>query len=195
MARPENAQIEEPAEKVIPITDPETETAGSPGSVTKRPFELDKKRGSGGGNMPLMLMVLAAIIIFGIGMLAFLSSKGTTRKKTAAEAAKPDLGRVTGTTAPGDLVPSDKVKPSPEEAKPGGCRRRSRHQERRPRRRRSLRRKTPIKRALLTAASSSTRWESLKSPIQRQAGSRSGRRRRISVAKANSKRSRRKRTR
>jgi len=121
MARPENAQIEEPAEKVIPITDPEAETAGSPGSVTKRPFVLDKERGSGGGNMPLMLMVLAAIIIFGIGMLAFLSSKGTTRKKTAAEAAKPNLGRVTGTTAPGDLVPSDKVKPPPDEAKQGGA--------------------------------------------------------------------------
>src|SRR5277367_3509585 len=120
MARPENAQIEEPAEKVIPITDPEAETAGSPGSVTKRPFVLDKKRGSGGGNMPLMLMVLAAIIIFGIGMLVFLSSKGTARKKTTAEAAKPNLGRVAGTTAPGDLIPSDKVKPSPDEAKQGG---------------------------------------------------------------------------
>src|ERR1700758_2112257 len=120
MARPENAQIEEPAEKVIPIAAPEAETFGSPGSVTKHPFVFDKKRGSGGGNMPLMLMVLAAIIIFGIGMLAFLSSKGTTRKKTAAEAAKPNLGRVTGTTAPGDLVPSDKVKPSPDEAKQGG---------------------------------------------------------------------------
>ncbi len=70
--------------------------------------------------MPLMLMVLGAIIIFGIGMLAFLSSKGTTKKKTAAEAAKPNLGRVTGTTAPGDLIPSDKVKPSPDEAKKGG---------------------------------------------------------------------------
>src|ERR1700761_4408754 len=120
MARPENAQIEEPAEKVIPITDPEAETAGSPGSVTKRPFVLDKTRGSGGGNMSLMLMVLGAIIIFGIGMLAFLSSKGTTKKKTAAEAAKPNLGRVTGTTAPGDLIPSDNVKPSPDETKKGG---------------------------------------------------------------------------
>src|SRR5271170_1099618 len=120
LATPENARIEEPAEKVIPITHPESETAGSPGSVTKRPFVLDKKRGSGGGNMPLMLTVLGAIVIFGIGMLAFLSSKGTTRKKTAAEAAKPNLGRVTGTTAPGDLVPSDKVKPSPDEAKQGG---------------------------------------------------------------------------
>jgi hypothetical protein len=120
MARPDNVQTEEPAEKVIPIADPEAETVGSPGSVTKRPFVLDKTRGSGGGNMPLMLMVIGAIIIFGIGMLAFLSSKGTTKKKTPAEAAKPNLGRVTGTTAPGDLIPSDKLKPSPDEAKKGG---------------------------------------------------------------------------
>src|SRR3984893_6185975 len=120
MARPENVQIEEAVGKVIPITDPEAETVGSPGPVTKRPFVLDTKRGSGGGNMPLMLMVLGAIIIFGIGMLAFLSSKGTTTKKTAAEAAKPNLGRVTGTTAPGELIPSDKVKPSRDEAKKGG---------------------------------------------------------------------------
>jgi hypothetical protein len=120
MARPENVQLEEPAEKVIPIADPEAETVASPGSVTKRPFVLDKTRGSGGGNMPLMLMMLGAIIIFGIGMLAFLSSKGSTKKKPAAEASKPNLGRVTGTTAPGDLIPSDKVKPSPDEAKQGG---------------------------------------------------------------------------
>jgi hypothetical protein len=120
MTRPENVRLEEPAEKVIPIADPEAETVGSPGSITKRPFVLDKNRGSGGGNMPLMLMVLGAIIIFGIGMLAFLSSKETTKKKTAAEAAQPNLGRVTQTAAPGDLIPSDKVKPSPDEAKKGG---------------------------------------------------------------------------
>jgi hypothetical protein len=120
MARPDNLQLGEPAEKVIPIADPDAEAIDSPGSVTKRPFVLDKNRGSGGGNMPLMLMVLGAVIIFGIGILAFLSSKGTTKKKMAAEAAKPNLGRVTGTTAPGDLIPSDKVKPSPDEAKRGG---------------------------------------------------------------------------
>jgi hypothetical protein len=121
MARPETAQIEEAAaEKVVPIADPEADTVGLLGAVTKRPFVLDRNRGLGGGNMSLMLMVLGAIIIFGIGMLAFLSSKGTTKKKTAAEAAKPNLGRVTGTTAPGDLIPSDKVKPSPDETKKGG---------------------------------------------------------------------------
>ena len=120
MARPENAQIEESAEQVMPIVDPGAETIRPPGPVPKRPFVLDKNRGSGGGNMSLMLMVLGAIIVFGIGMLAFLSSKGTTKKKTAAEASKPNLGRVTGSTAAGDLIPSNKVKPSPDEAKKGG---------------------------------------------------------------------------
>jgi hypothetical protein len=120
MAKPEHVPIEEAAEKVIPIADPEAETIGLPGAVTKRPFVLDKKHGSGGGNMPLMLMVIGAILVFGIGMLAFLSSKGTSKKKTGAEAAKPNLGRVAGTTAPGDLIPSDKVKPSSDDAKKGG---------------------------------------------------------------------------
>jgi hypothetical protein len=120
MAKPENAKIEEPAEKVIPITDSEAETAGSPGAVAKRPFALGQKRGSGGGNLPLMLTVLGAIVIFGIGMIAFLSSKGTIKKKTAAEAAKPNLGRIIGAISPGDLIPSDRAKPSPDEAKKGG---------------------------------------------------------------------------
>ena len=74
MAKPEHVPIEEAAEKVIPIADPEAEPIGLPGAVTKRPFVLDKKHGSGGGNMPLMLMVIGAILVFGIGMLAFLSS-------------------------------------------------------------------------------------------------------------------------
>jgi hypothetical protein len=74
MPRLENAQIEEPAEKVIPIADPDAEIGDSPGKVAKRPFVLDKTRGAGGGNMPLMLIVLGAIIVFGIGMLAFLST-------------------------------------------------------------------------------------------------------------------------
>jgi hypothetical protein len=120
MAKPESPQIEEPLDKVVPITDPDDDQPGSAGGVKKRPFALDNKRGSGRGNMPLMLMVLGAIIVFGIGMVAFLSTKGTTKKKTAAEAAKPSLGRVAIANAPGDLVPSDKLKPSPDEVKKGG---------------------------------------------------------------------------
>jgi len=119
MARPENTQIEEAAERVVPIADSEAEASGSPEAVTKRPFVLDKKRGAGGGNMTLMLMVLGAIVIFGIGMLALLSSKGTIRKKPVAEAARPNLGRIATTAAPGDLIPNDKVKPSPDDATQG----------------------------------------------------------------------------
>src|SRR5258708_19202526 len=120
MAKPESAQIEEPLDKVVPITDPDEDQTGSAGGVKKRPFALDNKRGSGRGNMPLMLMVLGAIIVFAIGMVAFLSTKGTTKKRTAAEAAKPSLGRVATANAPGDLVPNDKLKPSPDEVKKGG---------------------------------------------------------------------------
>ena len=135
--------------------------------------------------MPLMLMVLGAIIIFGIGMLAFLSSKGTTKKKTAAEAAKPNLGRVTGTTAPGDLIPSDKVKPSPDEAKKGGTVDAADIEKTKAPK--MTQTQATNNRALLTATSGSTKWESLKSPIPRQTGSRSGHRLRILVAKVNSK--------
>lgn len=120
MTTPGTAQIDESSETVTPIANQETETSGSQGGVLKRPFILGKTRGAGGGNMPLMLMVLGAVIVFGIGMLALLSTKGTAKKKTAAEAATPSLGRVAGPTAPGDLIPSDKVKPSPDEAKKGG---------------------------------------------------------------------------
>jgi hypothetical protein len=120
MARSDTAQVDERTEKVLPITDPDRDNDASPGAVSKRPFVLDKKRGSSEGNLPLMLLVVGVIAVFAIGMVAFLSSKGTTKRKTATEAAKPNLGRAQIATAPGDLIPSDKVKPSPDEPKPGG---------------------------------------------------------------------------
>jgi hypothetical protein len=120
MARSDNAQIDEPFEKVVPIADPEEENFPSPGVVSKRPFVFEKKRGSGGGNMPLMLMVVGVIVVFGLCMIAFLSSKGTAKKKMGAEAARPNLGRAQTATATGDLIPNDKVKPSPEDASRGG---------------------------------------------------------------------------
>jgi len=116
MARPDNAQIDEPFEKVVPIAEPDEENSASPGVVSRRPFVFEKKRGSGGGNMPLMLMVVGVIVVFGLCMIAFLSSKGTARKKMGAEAARPNLGRAQTATATGDIIPNDKVKPSPEEA-------------------------------------------------------------------------------
>ena len=110
------AQISEPVEEA-PITEPAAENKEPvPGRVAKRPFVLENRRGSGGGNLTLMVTVVGVILLFGIGMLAFLSSTKTTKKKTTAEAAKPNLGRIQSGSAPGDLIPSNKVKSSPEEA-------------------------------------------------------------------------------
>jgi hypothetical protein len=116
----QNVQEKIPQEKVIPITDPESREGDSSGEIKKRPFVLERKNGGGRGNMPLMLVAIGVIVVFGVGMIAFLSTKGTTKHKSAREAAKPNLGRYTITAPPGDLVPGDKMKPSPAEATKGG---------------------------------------------------------------------------
>ena len=124
-----NAQIEEPAEKAYTDSRPGVRSAGANGVVQKRPFVLDKARGTGGGNMALMLMVLGAVVVFGIGMLAFLSTKGTAKKKTAAEAANPSLGRVAGPTAPGRLDPDRQGQTISGRCKEGRHSRRGRHRK------------------------------------------------------------------
>jgi hypothetical protein len=116
MNKPDNAQIAEPMDKVEQIRGPEAETIAQD-VVPKRPFVLEKKRGASGGNMALMLTVVGVIVLFGICTLAFLSSKGTVKKKAGVAAAKPSLGRPQGLSSSGDLIPSDKVKPGPEEVK------------------------------------------------------------------------------
>jgi Bacterial conjugation TrbI-like protein len=120
IAMEQNTQEKIPQEKVIPITDPEGGGGDSSNEINRRPFVLERKSGGGRGNMPLMLVAIGVILVFGVGMIAFLSTKGTTKHKTATEATKPNLGRFGAPTAPGDLVPSDKMKPSPAEATKGG---------------------------------------------------------------------------
>ena len=70
--------------------------------------------------MALMLGALGVVLIFGVGMIALLSTKGTSKHKTAAEAAKPNLGRYAPPSPTGDLVPEDKMKPSPSETNKAG---------------------------------------------------------------------------
>jgi len=125
MGKPEiaieqNAQEKIPQEKVIPIADPEGGGGDNSSEIKRRPFVLERKNGGGRGNMPLMLVAIGVILVFGVGMIAFLSTKGTTKRKTPAEAAKPNLGRYATPTTPGDLVPADKMKPSPAETTKGG---------------------------------------------------------------------------
>jgi hypothetical protein len=119
MSKLESPQVDEPIERVVPITQPDEGEQTSSVGVKRRPFVLDKTRGGGKGNLPLMLIAFGVLLVFCIGMIVFLSTKGTLKKRTAGGAAKPNLGQVAGTYAPGDLVPSDKVKPSPDEAKKG----------------------------------------------------------------------------
>ncbi len=119
MIKPDNAQIAEPLEKVEQISGPEAE-ASAHDVVQKRPFVLEKKRGASGGNMMVMLTVVGVIVVFGICTLAFLSRKGDVKRTGRAEAAKPSLGRPQASNSSGDLIPNDKMKPSPEEPKQGG---------------------------------------------------------------------------
>jgi hypothetical protein len=120
MGEPEIAFEENGPEKVVRIADSDGRATETSGDVKRRPFVLERKNGGGRGNMPMMLLVVGAILVFGVGMIAFLSTKGTVKHKTAAEAAKPNLGRYATPAPTGDLVPADKMKPSPAEAKRNG---------------------------------------------------------------------------
>jgi hypothetical protein len=113
MGQVETVQIDEAVQKV----DAETASAEykeTPlGSVTKRPFVLKKIRGSGGGNLATMLVVLGAIAVLGIGMVAFLSTKGAVRKRLLSQASRPNLGQSQAAGSGTNLLPNNAVKPAP----------------------------------------------------------------------------------
>jgi len=93
----------------------------SPGRISKRPFVLKKAPGPRGGHLATMLIVAGALAIFAIAMVALLSTTGKNRKRTMEEAGTPNLGQAhTGTTS-GDLVPNNKVKPTPNGASESGA--------------------------------------------------------------------------
>ena len=121
MGKPEAAFQPSTDEKVVPIVDPgESNREEETSSVRRRPFVLERKLGGGRGNLALMLGALGVVLIFGVGTIALLSTKGTSKHKTAAEAAKPNLGRYAPPSPTGDLVPEDKMKPSPSETNKAG---------------------------------------------------------------------------
>jgi hypothetical protein len=92
----------------------------SPGRISKRPFVLKNAPGPRGGHLATMLIVAGALAVLAIAMVALLSTTGKNRKRTMEEAAKPSLGQAhTGTTS-GDLVPNNKVKPTPNGASESG---------------------------------------------------------------------------
>src|SRR5215469_9500434 len=93
----------------------------SPGRISRRPFVLKRAPGPRGGHLATMLIVAGTLAVLAIAMVALLSTTSKNRKRTMEEAAKPNLGQAhTGTTS-GDLVPNNKVKPTPNGALESGA--------------------------------------------------------------------------
>lgn len=116
MGQAQTVERDETVQKVDAGATPPEEKETPLGSVSKRPFVLKKSRGSGGGNLATMLIVFGAIAVLGIGMVAFLSTKGTVRKRLLSQTSRPNLGQ-SQTTGPGtNLLPNNAVKPSPNAA-------------------------------------------------------------------------------
>ena len=113
MGHTQTVEMDEAVQKVNAGAASSAENETPLGSVSKRHFVLRKSRGSGGGNLATMLIVLGAIALLGIGMVAFLSTKGTVRKRLLSQATRPNLGQLQ-TAGPGtSLLPNNAVKPSP----------------------------------------------------------------------------------
>ncbi len=113
MGQAETVQMDEAVQRVDPGTASAEDKEAPLGSVTKRPFVLKKSRGSAGGNLATMLIVLGAIAVLGIGMVAFLSTKGTLKRRLPAQASKPNLGQSQTAGPGGNLLPNNEVKPTP----------------------------------------------------------------------------------
>ena len=122
MASTEAVQSTVQPEKIGAVDSAAEETEGiSPGHISKRPFVLKKTPGPRGGHLAMMLIVAGTLSVLAIAMVALLSTTGKNRKRTTEEAGKPNLGQAhTGTTS-GDLVPNNKVKPTPNGASESGA--------------------------------------------------------------------------
>ncbi len=116
MGQAQTAERDETVQKVDAGVAPSEEKEIPLGSVSKRPFVLKKSRGSGGGNLATMLIVFGAIAVFGIGMVAFLSTKGTVTKRLLSQASRPNLGQSQTAGSSTNLLPNNAVKPSPNAA-------------------------------------------------------------------------------
>ena len=113
MGQAQTVKMDEAVRKVDPGAAPAEENEMPLGSVGKRPFVLKKSRGSGGSNLAMMLMAVGAIAVLGIGMVAFLSTKATVRKRLLSQAGRPNLGQSQTAGSGTNLLPNNAVKPSP----------------------------------------------------------------------------------
>ena len=95
-----------------PLNENQPVAAATPAAPDNRPFVLPSRTGGSGGKdqTSKMLMIAGAILVVLVVFFGFISTKGTNKKKAAGDAAgKPNLGRVVTPSAPGQLVPADKM--------------------------------------------------------------------------------------
>ena len=93
------------------LNETQSASAATP-TVESRPFVMPSRAGGSGGKDKTrkMSMIAGAILVLLVVFFGFVSTKGTNKKKTGADAAgKPNLGRVVTPNAPGQLVPADKM--------------------------------------------------------------------------------------
>ena len=99
-------------EEILPQENEEQDTPASTKAPEKRPFVMPGRTGGAGGKdkTGMMLMVPGAVLVVLIAFFGFISTKGTNKKKAASDSTwKPSLGRVVGPSAPGQIVPADKM--------------------------------------------------------------------------------------
>ena len=109
-------------EEIVPQENEKKAVPVDPRAPEGRPFVMPSRAGGAGGKdkTGTMLIVAAAILILLVAFFGFISTKGTNRKKGTAESAgKPNLGRVATPSAPGQLVPADKMAVESATAKTG----------------------------------------------------------------------------
>jgi hypothetical protein len=91
-------------------------------SAELKPFVLPNRTGNNGGkdkSAKMLLIAIGAVILF-VTFFGFISTKELHKKKASAdEAARPNLGRVVTPSAPGALIPSDKMAVPPAAGKNG----------------------------------------------------------------------------
>ena len=101
--------IPDPEEAPISPSKPETSEATPEVASPGKPFVVTTRAGAGGGkdNTKFILMAVGGLVFILVAFFGLISTKGKTKQKSAAEAGKPNLGRVVAPTSPGQLVPAE----------------------------------------------------------------------------------------